>query len=913
MRRSASGFKGHPAALLFAVLTAASAFPAGAADVPTVSAVEVVVDGRPADADLAALVTLAPGGSFSTLAVDRAVKGLFRTGLFSDVQVLSQGESDVRLTFMLVRRPSVRSISYRSGEKLSAKRIRESVYALRRDGSYSEEKRVRSENELRESLRKEGYLSSVVISSVRRDEGAAAVDVLFEIAPGPRFVLREIGFKGRPSLPEEELRKRIESRPGSPYNPAQLDADVLSLKAYYNGLGYPRAEVAVRGRVFHEQDNSVSLNFRIDPQERIQVEVRGAEVDPASLRAIWEERVFEDWAVSQAESAILDEVRGRGYVFASVRTTLSRTAEELRVIHEVKPGEKARIRDIVFEGNAHFSAAALKRALDVGPRMPFSGGIDGSSVFAMPGRIVRLYEAEGFPQTKADLQFRREDGEIRAHVEITEGPRRTIDRVTVHGAGLFPAEEILGQVLSAAGAPYYAPNIRRDVGRVESFYLNQGVRDTQVAASVTPAGENRFAVEFQIQEGRRVKVGRVVISGAVVTRRRLVEREIRLKPGDWASSEAVLQTKRGLEKLGVFSEVRVEEVPFDPDTVNLVINLREGERNLITLGAGLESKNEPFSLDLGRNVIGPRATAEFIRGNMFGRAAQLSLITQFSQRERRAVLSWEEPTFFGLSLQTLFDVFLEREARESYGFDRRGAALSGSKTLASGWMSLTTLRWDSTTLYFLNVAENEIDRQHFPFSTTSVAESFVLDRRDDSFNPERGSFASATVEWAFPLFHSESDFVKSFLKYQRFQPLFGRWNFSLTARAGLGMGRMPIHERFFAGGSSSFRGRPFDRLGPTDLSSDKPVGGKALLVFNLEMKFPLLNALPALAGAVFVDGGGVFSHRNDFSLKSFEYAAGLGLRYRTPLGPIRLDLAWNLGAPGAPSGPLAFITIGNVF
>jgi len=909
MRKSASVFNSVAAGAVLAALAGASVLAA----VPVLRSITVLVDGRPADPDFASLVPLATGEEFSVPRIDASVKQLFRTGLFSDIQVWSDGREDVGLTFLLERRLTTRAVEFNADKGVPTRRIRESVYAVRPDGPYSEEKRARAENEIRDFLRREGYLNCVIIGTSRRIETQTAVDVLFGITHGPRFTFREVGFKGKPAVAQADLQSLIESRPGRPYNPAVLDADVIRLKAFFNTLGYPRADVSVRGRVFHEGDNTVSLDFVFDPQERIVVEVRGADIPVEPLQAIWEEPVFEDWAVERAETKILLTLRTRGYLFATVHSSLERTADELRVIHDVNPGEKIRIKDLLFEGNSHFSAVELKRALAIGPRIFLAGGLNGAEVFEYPDRVVKLYETQGYIETLADLNFRRSGGLTEAVIRVTEGPRRMIAAVTVSGASLFPTADLLAQASSAAAKPYYPPDIQRDVGRMETFYLNQGVRDTKIAAAVEQTGENRFTIEFRIQEGRRVRLGRILIAGSFVTRRPLIEREIRVREGDFAGAEAIQATRRGLEKLGVFSEVRIEEVPTGPETENLVINLREGQRNLISVGAGLETKNEPVTFDLSKNVIGPRATAEFIRGNMFGRAAQLSLVTQFSQREKRAVVSWEQPFLFGLPIQTTANVWLEREERESYGFDRRGFSLSGSHPLANGWVSLTTLRLASTTLYFLEIEENEIDRQHYPFSATSVSETLLLDRRDDSFNPEKGSFFSAVLEWAYPLFRVESDYIKSYGKYQAFFPVFGRWNFGLTARAGLGMGRIPIHERFFAGGSNSFRGEHFDRLGPEDLLSDKPVGGKALILFNFEMKFPLSAALPALSGAVFFDIGNVFLHRSDFSLGNLKNAAGVGLRYKTPLGPVRFDLAWNLSAPDGLRPPLAFITIGNVF
>jgi outer membrane translocation and assembly module TamA len=124
---------------------------------------------------------------------------------------------------------------------------------------------------------------------------------------------------------------------------------------------------------------------------------------------------------------------------------------------------------------------------------------------------------------------------------------------------------------------------------------------------------------------------------------------------------------------------------------------------------------------------------------------------------------------------------------------------------------------------------------------------------------------------------------------------------------------IPIHERFFAGGSNSFRGERFDELGPVDEDSLKPIGGESLLLFNLELTFPLLSSLKHLRAAVFYDVGNVFEKSDDLSLKSLENAVGFGIRYRTPLGPVRLELGWNLNVPEAERNALFFITIGNVF
>jgi outer membrane protein insertion porin family len=347
----------------------------------------------------------------------------------------------------------------------------------------------------------------------------------------------------------------------------------------------------------------------------------------------------------------------------------------------------------------------------------------------------------------------------------------------------------------------------------------------------------------------------------------------------------------------------------------LVINVREGQRNYAGLGLGVESETKPREFAVWNSPFRLRGIAEIIRSNVFGSAGQVSLVGQLSLREKRVVLTWEQPYFFGLPLQTYLNAWLEQEGRESFTYDRQGVSLTTIKPVSEKILLLATMQWAETTLIDLQIEPNEVDRQFFPYSATSVSGSIIWDRRDDLFNPERGSFFSFVLERAFPLLEQESDYVKSFFKSQHFVPVLPRLTFSLTSRLGLGGGKedIPIHERFFAGGSNSFRGARFDELGPVDEESKKPVGGEALLLLNVELTFPLVSGIRNLKGALFYDIGNVFAGAKEITLASLENAAGFGIRYKTPFGPVRLELGWNLDVPREERKARFYITIGNVF
>jgi outer membrane protein insertion porin family len=881
---------------------------------PLITKVEIWVDCQPSPESMRNLISLVPGDVFSLKVVSDNIKQIHRTGLFSNIEVYRSGEEEVELKFVLTRRLLIRKIRIAGQKGVSARKLRDALYSLRLDNFYSEEKLARAREELARALKNEGYFQPQIDTNIARNPRAPEVDVTFAVEAGKRFRIDTIDIVGEGVVIARDLMREMKSREGDVYVPSKLEQDIARLKNLYSTLGYQRADVELTSEKFDPENGTVALTLFIDPHERIDIVIKGADVPVRIVAPIWEERIFEEWGVSEGEARILSYLRDKGYIFASVTSHLEREDSVIRVTHQVSPGRKFKIRDVRFEGLSYFTENELYERLELSSGMLFGGGINGERIYELPGEISVLYQSQGFSEVEVELNFIRDNDKVTAAYQITEGRQQRIRSISIVGASLFSPDVLRAQLGITEGGPYFPPDIQRDIERLTSFYLDQGVRGTQIEAPVEAEAEGYFRVTFDIREGSRVTVQSLVITGNLVTRRSTIMRELRISEGDLASSEEIADSKRNLEKLGIFSEVQIEEIPVSKDDVNLVVNLREGERNYIGLGIGLETKNDPWRATLLEADLRPRGTAEYMRSNVFGRAAHLSFVSQFSLAEKRAVVSWEQPYFlFSLPIQTYLNAWIEEEERESFDFEREGVSLTGIRPIFWGLTFLPSLRYARTTLTRLEVTLFEIDRQFYPYSATSLATSFIREKRDDAFNPERGYFSSLALEWAFPLFGTESDYLKGVFKHQQFFSLAPRVNFSSTFRLGLGMGKIPIHERFFAGGSNSFRGDKFDELGPEDPDSGKPVGGKALILFNFELAFPIISMIRNLSGALFYDVGNVFYNRSDARFKDLEHAVGLGLRYRTPLGPIRLELGWNLSNPERKGKPLVFITIGHVF
>ncbi len=903
--------------LLFCLtLLAPMSYPLTKKELLTVSKIAVSIDGQPSEGTVDELITIKPGDPFSLKEINDSIKRIYRTELFSDISVVKAGQDNVELTFLLTSRLYTRHINITGSNKVPRSKLKSRLSALSEGSAFSKSRLERAVEELQQQLREDGYFDTPVTPSVSSVPDTSEVDVLFDVGISKRFTVKNLVFIGEINLPESQLRREMKTEEGGTFVPSVLEEDIARLKALYASEDFGRAEIKIKERNFDVEKGLVNLVLEVIPREKITIVIQGANVPLSLLKPIWEANIFEEWGLSEGEAKIVGYLRQKGYIFVTVDSRIETSANDFMVVYDVSPGEKYKIRDMTFEGLAYFTPAQIKDEFLIRTNIPLLSKIDGAQLFELPREIEFFYKTRGFPDTKVDLVFERTENKVRPIFYVEEGKQQTINEITIKGLQAFGRESLLQQISAYEGGPFFQPDIQRDLGRLENFYMNNAFRGTEISAQIQEISENIFDLSFSVNEGEEVAIERIIVTGHKATKIGTILREVQVNENGLAHYDQIRETERRLANLGIFSEVRIEEIPLSPQRVNLLIRVREGSRNYASLGIGLETKSDPQTFAVWNNEIRPRGTAEFTRNNILGIAAQFSIFGQVSTREKRIVFSWEQPYFFfNLPLATYVNAWLEQEERKSFSYDRRGIHIGVIKIVSAekNMNLLTTLGYEKTILTELYVLESEIDRQYFPYSKTSIAESFILDRRNDPFNIQRGYFLSAALEWAYPLLNAESNFLKLFTKYQHYIPIYPEWTFSGTFRLGLGRGKMPIHERFFAGGSNSFRGTRFDELGPKDPVSGQPTGGKALLLFNFEMTFPLLSAFKDLYGAFFYDVGNVWAVRGDVDFASLQNALGLGLRYRTPLGPIRLEVAWYIDATQGEDDILGLITIGNVF
>lgn len=286
---------------------------------------------------------------------------------------------------------------------------------------------------------------------------------------------------------------------------------------------------------------------------------------------------------------------------------------------------------------------------------------------------------------------------------------------------------------------------------------------------------------------------------------------------------------------------------------------------------------------------------------------------QIGLNERRGLISYDTPYLLKNKINSSFKIWADSEIYPSYQLNRYGLGESIIRGLSPDSYMLASLSWYRTELTDLKISERGVDRVGVPFDTTAINLSYVRERRNDPFDPTRGDFFSSDIKIGLPLFEKDYSFIRFLWSYQNNYPFLGYGILTFSLRNGFASGDMSVTERFFAGGIHTFRGTSNDRLSPIDSVTNEPRGGNAMILFNLEATFPLvLVPVKDLYYSIFFDTGNVFEKVTDFDLSRLERAIGFSLKFKTQMGPLRLDFGWNLKK--RPGGSFQWnFGIGNVF
>ena len=887
--------------------------------------------GKPVEGKLP-ILQLKPGDSFDFAAERDSLRQLYLTGDYSDIHVTAEPEVDGLHVDFIVRRNYYNNVVRIEGLKEPPTEPA-ALAALRLNlGEPFRESSLRDAvARLQDALRAEGFYVAKVKWDLLPHGDTRQMDITFHIDTGPRARVGSFTFQNQTPYPESELLRRSGLKVKVELTSSRISHASQRLKKHLVNQGYLGAGVLITTGTYDAASNLVPLHYEVTAGPRVRIEVTGARIRKGRLRKllpIYAEGAVDEDLLQEGRRNIRDYLQRQGYfnVDVQVNSTEAPQNGERVISYEITRGDRFRLAGVAFHGNKYFrSDLLLGRQLLQPASFASSGRFSQKMVRDDTESIRALYFSNGFRDVQVtptvDDNYRGKKGNLFVSFHIVEGEQTRVASLELEGNHLLSSDMLLGVIGSTPGQPYSEADVASDRNNILAMYYNDGFPEAHFQESVSPADTPyRVRLNYRITEGKQIEVSKVLLTGYQFTRPGIISRQVRIEPGGPLREGEVVDTQRRLYNLGIFNRVTIApQNPNGTDTQKtMVVDTEEGKRYTIGYGGGFEvqrlagGSSNPNGTTIGAS---PRGIFEIARSNMFGRAQTLSFKVRASTLQYRSVLSYIADSYLGnknLSLQ-LTGFADKTQDVNTFTSTRYEGAVQLVQNLSPGTSLLYRYFYRRVEASQLRISPDEIPLFNQPTLVSGFGVTYARDRRDNPGDPKRGDFNTADASVALRSLGSSASFYRLFVQNSTYHTIGRAFVFARSTRFGVeetldGTHEMdvPLPERFFAGGGTSIRGFGLNQAGPRDPITGFPIGGLALLAFNQELRFPMRLPIVGnrLGGTIFYDAGNVYTDIRHISfawkppannnLAYFSHTVGFGVRYPTPVGPVRVDFGYQI-------------------
>lgn len=708
------------------------------------------------------------------------------------------------------------------------------------------------------------------------------------------------------------VRRLMKTAAGTPFSLPKVREDVKAIWAtgYFDDVKVDATDTAngLRITVFVAEKPVVS-SVTVDGNKEISVS------DLRSAAALPERTLYQEGRVKEGAARILEAYRNKGYYDAVVDPSVEEDADgSRRVRYRVTEGEKPRIHRLVFAGNRYFGEKEIRKGIETDEKGFFSFVTD-SGTFKKDvlendlRRVEGQYQGEGFLDVKvAPPEIARDSKGLVVTVRVYEGIQYRVGKVDVSGMELT-AEERGKAVKLSPGGKASRETIVTDLLSLTTLLNDRGFAQALVTPDVKKRPDYPLVdVTYRAEPGGPFRFGRVEIAGNTKTLDKVVRRELAFSDGGRFGSTVQKESRENLQRTSYFKDVKLTTSPGAPGEMDARVEVQEGSTGTLSGGLGFSSVDKIFGV------------VNVSENNLFGRGWKGSLNSQFSSRKTVFGLDFRDPHVFDTDYTLLVSAYNSDTRYSDFRKRSVGGKLGAGYNLSRVTTASLALRLDwsrvekqgTTASSFLEEQYNQGLQ-----STRSVVGSVSRSTLDRVMDPSRGTSSSASLEWAgFPL-GGDSHFAKYILSWKGYTPVTGSTVFSANFLWGHSIptdgGAVPLHERFFLGGPYSVRGFRARTLAPEDPNTGERYGGNKEFVVNAEFLVPIVPEVN-VKGVLFLDAGNTWGQGDyPFVDQGLRTAAGFGIRWYSPMGPLRFEWGWNLDPKPGEEKRVAEFTIGTAF
>lgn len=890
--------------------------------------------------ELDRLLPFRPGDPYKLSTIREGIQKLYSTGRYTDIAVDAQGiDNGVSIRFITARATFMGRVSVEGSPEPPSPGQLATATKLQLGSEFAPNDIPQAVENIQTRLRANGLYNATVTSDVTRDTSIEQIDIDFKIDPGKRAKFAGVAIEGEAGRPTPSIiRSTRWRRPfglfgWNPLTENRLQSGIENVRSHYQRHDHLLARVTLSGLDYDAATNSVTPRLSIDQGPLVRVETTGAKLSRGKLRQllpIYQERSVDRSLLEEGRRNLVEYFQSAGYFDADVDFEFQPVQQgEQTIEYTIARQERHKLVGVDISGNRYFDRGTIRERMYVTPAtfLRFRHGRYSQRYLARDvDSIEDLYRSNGFRDVRVastvEDDYRGKQGQIAVSLQIEEGAQWLVSKLDIEGVADTDRDLLLSLVHSSPGQPFSVFNVASDRDAVLAYYFNNGYPNATFDWNQTDAAEERHVnLRYVVRPGQREFVRKVVVNGLRTTNPSLVNQRIDFSQGDPLSQVRIADAQRKLYDLGIFAKVQtaVQNPEGQEESKYVLYQLEEARRYSMNVGFGAEVARigggvTTFDSPAGAAGFSPRLSLGVSRLNFLGLGHTLSLQTRVSTLQQRALFSYFAPQFTGSDKLNLTFTALYDDSRDVRTFSAR--RVEGSVQLGRKLTRADTVQFRFNYRdVFVDPESVKINSQLIPLLSQSVrvgqvSSTFIQDRRDDPTDARKGLYQTIDLGWAAGAFGSQTSFVRAVVRNSTYHRItrditFARsTNFGIIDRVG-GLPDIPLPERFFSGGAYSNRAFPDNQAGPRDSITGFPLGGKAVLMNSLEVRFPLIG--DNLGGVFFHDAGNVYTSVSDISLRyrqrdlsDFNYmvhAVGFGVRYRTPIGPIRADFALSPNSP----------------
>ena len=901
-------------------------------------------------AELSALLPVKMHAPLRAADVRAAIDRLFASGRYADIQVDVKPSGDgVAVTFLTKNSWFIGDVSL-SGDIPSPPNAGQLGNASRLDlgAPYSDAGLQEAVAGQRSLLESNGLYGAKITPTLDflSDADYQQVNIRFNVEAGRRASFAPPVFQG--DLKADPAKLLVATRfrrwilnTWKPETQTRVRQGMDGIRTLYQKADRLEAKVSLDSIHYEPSVNKAVPTFRIDAGPRIQLNPIGAKISQKKLQAfvpVFQEHSVDHDLLTEGARTLTDYFQSKGYFDATVQFSEQQVVNDRASIDfRIDPGPRHKLVFVGIAGNRYFDSDTLRERmlLRTASFLQFPHGrYSGNFLSQDEAAIVNLYQSNGFRDVKVthrvvDTYLGKPDT-IAVFLDVNEGPQSIVASLQVDGIEQVDKAGILTRLSSIAGQPFSEYNVAVDRDVILGEYFKNGFPNATFEWSSTPGAQpNGVDLRYSVKEGQAQFVRQVVVTGLKITRPGMVNRNLTLHPGDPLSPTGITDIQRRLYDLGVFAKVdaAVQDPDGDTSSKYVLYNLEEARPYSLAVGFGAQlgrigGCDTCLDVPAGATGFSPRVSFDATRSNLWGVAHSISLRTRFSTLDQRAILSYSWPRLLHRDNLNLSFTGLYEYSKDIVTFNSKREETSAqiSQRFSKTITMFYRFTYRKVSVTDLKVSEFLIGQLAQPVRVGMPSLSLVQDRRDDPVEPHRGIYSTFDLGLSERIFGSERSFARALVRNSTYYSLgkklvlarnteFGAIQ-ALNYRCAPGdatctLDSIPLPERFFGGGGTSMRGFGENQAGQRDTGSGFPLGGTALLFNQTELRFPLLGQ--DIGGVLFHDCGNIYSSLDNLSfrtgqrnLQDFDYmvhSVGLGVRYRTPIGPVRADVAYAINPP----------------